>query len=68
LVTEGGGNLIAVEIKSGSTIQPDFLKNISWFEKITNGTPMISHIIYGGHEEQNRTTTRISPWNKLPDI
>jgi predicted AAA+ superfamily ATPase len=68
LISESGSNLIAVEIKSGSTIQPDFLKNIYWLEKITKGKDLLSHIIYGGPNEQIRTTTKINTWSELPDI
>lgn len=68
LITESGKTLQAIEIKSGTTIQPGFFKNLAWLRKIVKDVTVTPFVIYGGHEAQDRTAASIRPWNMLPSL
>lgn len=60
---ESGENLIPVEIKSGSTISPDWFKGIRYFQNLSkNAKPENSFIVYGGSENQKRSECNIVGW------
>jgi uncharacterized protein len=66
LLTETGNTLSAIEIKSGTTIQPDFFKNIEWLKKAAGNTRISPFVVYGGTTTQARTLAQVCPWNELP--
>ena len=68
LISEISNRLIAVEIKAGKTIHPDFFKSLKWIDKITGTLPISKYLIYGGKEEQERSGTFVRSWDKLPDL
>jgi hypothetical protein len=69
LITEESNRITGIEIKSGSTIHEDFVKNLAWFQKLITKTTFAPIVIYTGKEEQTRSTSvHIRPWNKLPDL
>lgn len=53
--------LKAIEIKSGTTITPDYFSNLEKFEKLAPG-PLSTYILYGGVSSTVRRETRILPW------
>lgn len=60
---ESGQNLIPVEIKSGSTISPDWFKGIRYFQNLSKNTkPENSFIVYGGSVNQKRSECNIVGW------
>jgi uncharacterized protein len=67
LITESGNQLTAIEIKSGSTINTEFMKNLVWFQSLVKDS-VRSIVIYGGNEFQERNSILINSWNKLPEL
>jgi len=63
LVIDQGTYLDFYEIKSSMTFQKDFLKNITWINKL-QGTKE-GHCIYGGEKRMRLGDTEIIPWNEL---
>lgn len=53
-------NLLPVEIKSGKTVSPDYLKGIRYWQKLS-GCPD-GYVIYGGKTAQKRSGATILPW------
>ncbi|MCC7467034.1 MAG: ATP-binding protein [Saprospiraceae bacterium] len=66
LLVEDGGKIIPVEIKSGRTIQPDFFKNLEFFNSISGNQPGLGHVIYGGDAFQKRTNGMVAGWKEMP--
>lgn len=63
LAIDNGLDLDFVEIKSGTTFQKEFLKNIKWLNKLQSkdsGT-----CIYGGSQEITVGNYDIIPWDKI---
>lgn len=57
-----GIKLPAVEIKSGTTINEDFFKNLYHWQKITDIPDKDTSLIYGGNEYSSYKGTQIIPW------
>lgn len=68
LVSESGNSLNAIEIKSGTTIQPDFFKHLQWLKTIASPTKVISYAIYAGTMQQERSLASVCPWHTLPEV
>lgn len=63
LIAESGRHLLAVEIKSGATVNPDFFKGLRHFTKTAGKDRTIrGGIIYGGSEMQPRSDFPVYPW------
>lgn len=67
-VIEHGGFLKAVEIKSGKTIIPDFLKGLSYLDKISDSVKIEKYVVYGGEENQNRAIAKILSWRNYAQV
>lgn len=59
--------LIPIEIKSSMTMQPDFLKNILYWNSITKSA-LPAFLIYAGNLQYETETASIVPWDKLATI
>jgi uncharacterized protein len=46
---------IPIEIKSGQTINSDWLKGLKYWQTLTKQTSGNSYVIYGGEDAQNRS-------------
>jgi uncharacterized protein len=68
LVSESSNRIHAVEVKSSSTINTDFFKNLEWLSKIAGNTILDKYIIYGGADNYTRLDTRIQSWRTLPTL
>jgi len=69
LVAETGRELLAVEIKSGATVNPDFFKGLLLFKKAVGSSYIIKGgIIYGGSETQQRSDFPVYPLDKCEDL
>ncbi len=66
LLIEAGSKLLAVEIKSGKTIHPDFFKNLKQFTKMK--PEVSSFLVYGGNEYQTRTDATVLGFKQLDEI
>lgn len=53
LIVEKRGETIPVEIKSGKTIQENFLKNIKYWQKLSGSDKAM--LVYAGEQEQKRS-------------
>ncbi len=56
-----------IEVKSSSTINSDYFKNINYYHKIS-GQMERSFLIYSGDQKQERQSTTILPWNIVKEI
>jgi len=53
---------MAVEIKAGATISPDYFKGLRHFRKaIGEGWTVASGVVYGGGESQRRSEALVQP-------
>ncbi|MFH0726486.1 MAG: ATP-binding protein [Pseudomonadota bacterium] len=69
LIMESGRDVIAIEIKAGETINPDFFKGLRNFKKALGDQRRIySGILYGGNEVQRRSDAAIYPAVKCRDL
>jgi predicted AAA+ superfamily ATPase len=68
IVLDNAGKLTAMELKAGETISQDFFKGIEYFAALNN-SPIKKILVYGGKEEQERSSGIIvKPWNKLNEL
>jgi len=72
LLVKQGQQLAAVEIKSGTTINEDFFKNIKRFadrmkDAGQNGR-IQSYIVYGGDNSQKRSLAQVVSWKQIQEI
>ncbi len=58
LISEQGRTLAAIEIKAGTTVNPDFFKGLRQFKKMTGEShTVVAGLVYGGEETQRRSDT-----------
>ncbi len=67
LLAETAPGLLALEIKSGKTVNADFFKGIKYLKKIIPEN-MASTIIYGGEQNMRQQDIRIIGWQHLSEI
>lgn len=67
VLIQTGLQMQAVEIKSASTIHPDFFKNLIFWQSLTGASPDACRLIYGGTENQQRPHGWVSSWRNLTD-
>lgn len=63
LVQDKSTKLACFEIKSGSTFQEDWIKNLTWFKRISNSKNL--NLIYGGEDEFSIKDVKVFPWQKI---
>jgi len=68
LLIDNGGRLTAVEIKSGTTINQDFFKNLLKFRKFSGITSKDCYLIYGGEQSMPRQNAQVLSWRDLPQL
>ena len=72
LLIEHGEDIVAVEIKSGATINKDFFNNLRHFSDHMKGAgktrPVRSHVVYGGHESQQRSDAQVLSWRHVQRV
>ena len=66
LVIDEGEYLDLIEIKSSSTFQKEFFKNINWLNKLQNRD--VATCIYGGSKVLKLGDKNVVPWNSLDSI
>lgn len=67
LLAEIGSNLMAMEIKSGQTVNTDFFKGIKYLSEVTAGN-FAPYIIYGGEQKMRQQGVQIISWQHLSEI
>ncbi len=72
IIAEWGGSIKAIEVKSGSTFQPDFIKNVRYFtDLVATRHPeekTKSYVIYGGGQQGVFSGTQLVPFLALDKI
>ena len=65
---ESKGSLLPIEIKSGRTVSSDYFKGTDYFLKLAGNLASKPYIVYGGTENQQRTTADVVSWNCLEEL
>lgn len=65
LLVHDSGNLHAVEIKSGATLNTDFYKGLAAFAATSGARCSSRHLVFGGNENQVQNGTSIHGWQAL---
>ncbi len=68
LIVSSHRKLLTVEIKSGQTIASDFFKGLNYFEGVNKEESLRKILVYGGEQQQKRSSAQVVPWNKLDII
>ena len=68
IIDTGPGNPVPVEIKSGRTVNDDYFKNISYWNKLSGNPPERSFVIYGGDNSQNRKAGKVISYDNLSTV
>ena len=70
LIMTSGHDLWAIEIKSGQTIASDFFKGLDYFAELHKAGKerLKKFLVYGGDQEQKRSSAHVIPWNRLDEI
>jgi uncharacterized protein len=72
LILEQGDKLAGVEIKSGSTINQDFFKNLKLFshrlKDAEHKKKVKCYVVYSGESAQRRSDAHVLPWNNVSQI
>lgn len=67
LIIDNAGHLTPVEIKSGKTINAEFVKHLNYWKKLSGVKE--SFLLYGGSQKQLRSDgTAIQNWRELDEI
>ena len=65
IITENAGQLTAIELKAGETINADFFKGLNYFSAIS-GQNVENLLVYGGNQTQIRSNgISVKPWNNF---
>ncbi len=67
LIIEESLALKAVEIKSGSTLHPDYFSALEKLEGLA-GTPLTKFLVYGGQSGSVRKGTTVLPWFEVDKL
>jgi predicted AAA+ superfamily ATPase len=57
----------AIEIKSGKTFHPQFLKGLDYWEKLS-GNKNEMYLVYGGEIQRNIENKKLIPWQRAGDL
>lgn len=63
LIIDHSNHLNCIEIKSGSTFQKTWFKNLHWFSKISKNLQL--SLIYGGKDTFSSEGVNVFPWKNL---
>ena len=65
LLFEQGGRLHAVEVKSGTTFSPDWLRSFDLWKKYAGKLAADPVVVYGGRESFVAQDVHVMPWSQL---
>jgi hypothetical protein len=65
LLFEAGNSLQPVEIKSGQTVTPDYIRAGQKAGRIAGEEALMPWLIHGGADEYERSEVRVMPWLSL---
>ena len=64
-IHEEGNKTIAIEIKSGMSVHPDFFKNLLYYQQLSEVSNKELILVYGGTESYQRLQARVVSWKDL---
>ena len=67
-LVEGALSLKRIEIKSASTIHPDFFKGLAYYNKLSNSTSENSFLIYSGNKNLRRKEATVLSWKNTEQL
>ena len=65
VVIEQGEQLMPMEIKSGQTVNADFLTGINKWMKIAGDAALTPQLAYGGNENMTRNGVEVKSWKQI---
>jgi hypothetical protein len=72
LLAEIGDTLVAVEVKSGRTVAPDYFTALERFAAVWEsfGAGRVLHraVVYGGDAPQRRRDVTVVPWSRVDTL
>ena len=73
LIGEWGGGIKAIEIKSGMTFQPDFIKNVRFFcdlvaKEPSETVPVQGYLVYNGDYQGTFLETKLVPFAQIDSV
>ncbi len=58
----------SIEIKSATTIHPDFFKGLEYYNKLSDSTEKNSFLIYGGNKNLRRKEASVLSWKNTVEL
>lgn len=68
IIDTGEERPVPVEIKSGRTINDDYFKNLSYWNKLSDNPPRRSFVVYGGDREQERKSGTVLSYSNVSPL
>ena len=68
LIIETPDKLMPIEIKAGETFADDYLKNLKYWNKLTNNIEDNNYIIYGGLDNLKISQGKVYSWLNIKEI
>jgi len=68
LLIDSGGELTAVEIKSGDTVRSDYFDGFAYWNRLSHTDASHNVLIYGGRETQSRSRALLLGWRDIHRI
>jgi predicted AAA+ superfamily ATPase len=68
LVIESAGSLVPVEIKSGTTVSPDWFKGLDYFLGLGTSASRRAFLVYGGADAHQRRSNHVLGWSTLDEL
>jgi len=65
LLIDLGAHLSPLEIKSGQTINKDYLKGLEFWKRLANDNTGKTWLVYGGDSRQIRSDVTVLPWYEI---
>jgi predicted AAA+ superfamily ATPase len=61
-------NILAIEIKSGTSVHQDFFKNLLYYQKLSGISNKQLILVYGGTESHQRSIAKVLSWKDIDQI
>ncbi|MFW6235521.1 MAG: ATP-binding protein [Desulfovibrionales bacterium] len=68
VLIDTGSALKPVEIKSGATVTRDFFSGLRFWQDLSGEKGDLPILVYGGAEQQERSTASVIPWRRIDSI
>ena len=68
LMIDTGSKVVAVEVKAGATINPDFFRELEYYRSLASGYLKASFLVYGGDQQQSRSKSLVVPWRNITTL